>query len=523
MTGQPGLITTGQPGVTMTGQPDVVVYGATAAGVMAAVAAAEAGASVRVLNPDGHVGGMVSGGLGWTDLGQTSVIRGLARRFCQMVADHYGLRLFEVPGPEPHVAEELLIAMLDRAAVDLRLDEPLTGVTARGQRIGAITTATGPQRGGVFVDASYEGDLMAAARVPYRIGRESRDAYGETWAGRQPAYRPSRHNFPVTLSPFRDGSDHQLLPFIRPPEPDLRGWPDDQPGTGDGAVQAYAFRLCMTDRAANGRPVGEPAGYDPDRFELLRRYLEAVGERISAADLLGLVPDLLPAGKCDVNSIGPFSLNLLDGSNRCYPDGDEPARRAIREHHLAYTQQFLYYLMTEPAVPRHIQREMRRWYLCADEFPDSGGWPHQLYIREGRRMLGTAVLTEHDLVAPGGQPDTIAFGSYNIDIREVERTWRLLPEYHPVPAVFNEGYVSVKVNPYPVPYRALLPRREDCENLLVPVCLSASHIAFGSLRTEPTLMALGQAAGTAAALAAIHGVPVQSADIERLQRHLEDL
>jgi hypothetical protein len=505
---------------TMTAGPDVIVYGATAAGVMAAVAAARAGASVRVAEPGRHVGGMVSGGLSWTDVGRASVVGGLARRFYELVADHYGVRPFGVRGPEPHVAEELLVAMLHRAGAEFCPDEPLTGVKTSGPRVEAIVTAAGSHTGCVFVDASYEGDLMAAAGVPYRVGRESRGTYRETWAGRQPAYRPGKHNFPVTLSPFRDGPAGELLPFIRPPEVDDRGWPAERLGTGDGAVQAYAFRLCMTDRAANGLPVTEPAGYDPARFGLLRRYLGAMGENISAGDLLGLVPGLLPGGKCDVNSIGPFSLNLLDGSNRGYPDGDEPARRAIRERHLAYTREYLYYLTTDPGVPPHIRREMRRWYLCADEFTDSGGWPHQLYVREGRRMLGAVVLTEHDLLGAADQPDAIAVGSYNIDIREVERTWRLLPEYEPVPAVFNEGYLSIEVEPYPIPYRALIPRPEDCENLLVPVCLSASHLAFGSLRTEPTLMALGEAAGAAAALAAIGGLPVQRVGIGRLQRHL---
>jgi hypothetical protein len=359
----------------------------------------------------------------------------------------------------------------------------------------------------VFVDGSYEGDLMAGAGVPYTIGRESRDLYGETWAGRQPAWRPGKHNFDVRLSPFAD--DGSLLPFIRAPELDDRGWPAERLGEGDGGLQAYQYRLCLTHRPENRLPLPEPPGYDPARFELLRRHLAAAGDRMHAHDLLGLVPDLLPNGKCDVNSIGPFSLNLLDGSNRGYPDGDAATRAQIAADHLHYAQAFLHYLATDESVARHIRDEVARWGPAADEFTDTGGWPHQLYVRDGRRMLGAYVLRERDLLDPQPMPDAVAHGSYNIDIREVERTWRYLPEYVREPATFNDGYVSVAVPPYPIPYRSLIPRREHCENLLVPVCLSASHVAFGSVRMEPTLMMLGHAAGAAAAAAARRGAPVQ--------------
>jgi hypothetical protein len=236
-----------------------------------------------------------------------------------------------------------------------------------------------------------------------------------------------------------------------------------------------------------------------------------------ATDLLGLVPDLLPNGKCDVNSIGPFSLNLLDGSNRGYPDGSAAERERIRERHLRYTQGLLHFLAHDDDVPAPVRAEVVRWGPCADEFADSGGWPHQLYVREGRRMLGAYVLREADLLDARPQADVVALGSYNIDVREVERTWRYLPEYVREPAVFNEGYLSVAVQPYPIPYGALTPRREECENLLVPLCLSASHVAFASVRMEPTLMLLGHAAGLAAAQAARRGVAVQDVDVAALQ------
>ncbi len=474
---------------------DVAVYGATAAGVTAAVAAGRAGAATVLLGPDVHVGGMVSGGLSWTDVGDARATGGLARDFHAAVADHYGAALWGVKGPEPHVAEELLTRMLEECGIDVRL-----GVREAPDAA-------------VYVDASYEGDLMASMGVPYAVGREPRELYGETWAGRQPATRPGKHNFPVVLSPFR--KDGSLLPLVREPELDGRGWPADRLGEGDGGIQAFQFRLCLTDRPENRLPLEEPLGYDPGEFELLRRYLDAVC--VEARDLLGLVDDLLPNGKCDVNSIGPFSLNLLDGSNREYLDGD---REAVRERHLLYARSFLRYLATES--PPHIRSEMGRWGPCADEFVDSEGWPHQLYVREGRRMLGAYILRESDLLDARAQPDVVGLGSYNIDLREVERTWRYLPEYEPKPAVFNEGYLSVAVPRYPIPYRCLTPAREDCQNLLVPVCLSASHVAFGSVRMEPTLMLLGQAAGEAAAQAARRGVAVQDVRVQELQQALRD-
>jgi hypothetical protein len=464
---------------------DVVVYGATGAGVMAAAAAREAGAETVLVEPGRHVGGMVSGGLSWTDLADERAVGGLARRFYERVAAHYGVPLWGVRGPEPHVAERLLGDLLD--GVDVRLEQRDVPDAA------------------VYVDASYEGDLLPRFGVPYAVGRESRALHGERWAGRQPAYRPGKHNFSVILSPF--AGDGSLLPHMREPEFDERGWPAEELGAGDGGLQAYCFRVCLTDRPENQRPFEQPDGYDAGEFELLRRFLDAA--RPQPAELLGLVPDLLPNGKCDVNSIGPFSLNVLDGSNRGYPDGDDEARDAIRAHHLRYTQSFLWFLAEHGYLDG--------WGLCADEFADTDGWPHQLYVRDGRRLRGAHVLTEHDLLEARPCEDAVAYGSYNIDLREVERTWRYLPEYDRTPAVFNEGYLSVAVPRYPIPYRVLTPRREDAENLLVAVCVSASHVAFGSVRTEPTLMALGQAAGLAAAQAARRGVAVQDVDVEALR------
>jgi hypothetical protein len=461
---------------------DVVVYGATACGVMAAVAARAAGADTLLVDPGRHIGGMVSGGLSWTDVGDTRVLGGLCRRFYAAVASRYGASLWQVRGPEPHVAEELLEALLD--GVEVRLG-----------------TAEIPDAA-VHVDASYEGDAMASAGVPYAVGRESRDLHGERWAGRQPAYRPSRHNFGTLIDPFAD--DGSLLPGIREPELDEQGWPAERLGEGDGGLQAYQYRVCLT-HSDERLPIEPPEDYDESEFELLRRHLDAGCD----GTLLGLVPDLLPNAKCDVNSIGPISLNVLDGSNRSYLDGD---RVAVRERHRRYTLGFLHTLSERGLLDD--------WGFPEDEF--DGGLPHQLYVRDARRLVGEHVLTERDLVEARPQADVVALGSYNIDVREVERTWRYLPEYRRKPAVFNEGYLSVEVPPYPIPYRSLTPLREDAENLLVPLCLSASHVAFASVRMEPTLMLLGQAAGTAAAQAARRGVAVQDVDVAQLQDDLRD-
>ncbi len=468
---------------------DVCVVGATAAGVAAAVGARESGANAVLVERGRHVGGMVSGGLSWTDVGDTRVLGGFARRFYEAVAGRYDAPLWSLRGPEPHVAESILENHLD--GVDVRLE------------------TTELPDAAVYVEATYEGDLLPRFGVPHRVGRESRALHGERWAGRQPATRPGKHNFPVRVSPFAD--DGSLLPHVVPPVLDDQGWPVEALGEGDGGLQAYGFRVCLTDRDENRIPFTEPAGYDPAELTLLDRLLER--HPYEPRELLGLVPDLLPNGKCDVNSIGPFSLNVLDGSNRRYPDGTDKEREQVRAHHLRYTQAFLWHLSQR--FP-----EVARWGLCADEFRDTGGWPHQLYVREGRRMVGEHVLVERELLA-GSQPaDTIALGSYNIDIREVERTWRGLPEYLREDAVFNEGYLSVAVPPYGIPYRSLTPAREHAENLLVPVCLSASHVAFGSVRMEPTLMLLGHAAGIAAAQAARRGVAVQDVDVAAVQEVL---
>lgn len=500
------------------------MYGATAAGVTAAVAAARHGVDVTLLEPGRHIGGMVSSGLGYTDIGDRRVIGGMAGAFAAAVADHYGTALWHWAGPEPHVAEAIFVRWLEEAGVDVVLDcGPVTAQCSDGV-IEAVVTGDGARHpAGVFVDASYEGDLLALAGVPYAVGREGRERYGESHAGRRPM-GPGKHNFPPFLSPFRNpdeiGGEEDLLPFVhRRPAAEI--------GAGDGGVMAYAFRVCLT-RSPRRMPIDRRPGYDEAEWELARRYFHwvarnASGDDLTAGRFVGLVNNI-PGEKCDANSLGPFSLNLLDGDNWAYPTASPEERERIRRRHLHYTHDFLYFLRSDASVPAPVRREAARWGLPSDEFVDTGGWPPQLYIREARRMLGEYVLTRHDLLPrPRPHYDAIAMGSYHIDIREVQRTWCTVWEHpKPLPCVYNEGYLSVPVRPYQIPYRSIVPRFGDCENLLVPVCLSASHVAFASVRMEVQYEMLGHAAGVAAMLALRDGQPVQRVPIGELQQRLVD-
>ncbi|WP_188187719.1 FAD-dependent oxidoreductase [Nonomuraea sp. SYSU D8015] len=493
-------------------QAEVVVYGATSGGVCAAVAAARRGLDTVLLEHGRHVGGMTSGGLGYTDLGDPRVLGGMAAEFRQAVADAYGVAPGHYAGPEPHVAEEIFLSWLERAGVEVVFDAPLRTVVAGGNRISSVATARGDFAAGAFVDASYEGDLLAAAGVSYRVGREDRSLHGETFAGRREVV-PGMHNFPPWISPF--GADGSLLPQVA-------DGPMADVGAGDGGVMSYGYRVCMT-TAPDRIPFERRPGYDEEHWELGRRlfrHWREQGIEPRAGRLVGLEPNL-PNGKCDGNSLGPFSLSVLDRSAWAYPDAGPAERERIRLHHLHHAQDLLYFLSHDPEVPAHVREELRRWGLPADEFADTGHLPHQLYVREARRMLGEKHLTEHDLVQARPQEDVIAMGSYHLDIREVQRTWRWVYEHpDPVPMVVTEGYLSVGVPPYPIPYGAIVPRREECANLLVPVCVSASHVAFSSIRMEVQYQMLGHAAGLAAAQAAGSGKAVQDVDVAALQAGL---
>jgi hypothetical protein len=491
---------------------DVVVYGATAGGVVAAVAAAKEGATVALLEPGRHVGGMVSGGLGLTDMvRQQHVIGGYAREFFERVGRHYGepvTWLFE-----PKVAEKVFRDWLTEAKVKVLFEHRLHSVRKEESRIVSLKTENGSEFSArVFIDSSYEGDVMKAAGVVYAIGRESRSRYGESLAGRRETL-PGGHQFKAAVSPYDDAG--RLAPYVVRQD-DLAAL-----GEGDGRIQAYCFRLCLTDAKDNQVQIQRPREYDPARFVLARNYLKSTSELLSFGDFVHTTGKI-PNGKVDANSSGAVSTNLL-GASAEYPDATYGRRQEIWNEHLTWTQGLIYYLQNDPEVPARIQTEARRWGLAKDEFVDTGHWPHQLYIREARRMVGEYVLTQHDLQKSRRKYDSIGMGGYNIDIREVQwvayKVFRF-PEVRD--EVLMEGYVSQPVEPYEIPYRSLLPRQQEAENLLVTSCISASSVAYASFRMEPQYMIAGHSAGVAAARAARSGTALHKLDIVALQRRLSE-
>ncbi len=490
---------------------DVVVYRATAGGVVAAIAAAREGRTAAIVEAGRHVGGMVSGGLGRTDMDrQQQLIGGMARQFYQRVGKHYGQ-----PSAwffEPKVAESVFRDWLQEARVRVFFEQPLASVTKQGNRITAIRTTTGEIfEAAVFIDASYEGDLLKAAGVSYSTGRESRRKYGESLAGRQDIL-PGNHQLRVAVPAYDEAG--KLLPYLVPEETVVAT------GEGDGKVQAYCFRLCLTTNPANRVPIEKPAGYDPARFGLVKNYLRALGESATVRDFLGISD--MPNRKTDVNAGGGVSTNL-PGAGLEYIEAPPERRREIWEEHRSWAHGLLWFLGNDPSVPESIRTRVREFGLPKDEFEDTGHWPHQLYVRDARRMTGEYVLTQHDLMSQTEKYDAVGMAGYNIDIREVQWIARTVYRFPNVAReVLMEGYVSMPVKPYAIPYRALLPKFQEAANLLVPVCISSSHLAYASFRMEPQYMIAGQAAGVAAALAAEARVPVHRVDISKLQRRLTE-
>jgi hypothetical protein len=491
---------------------DVAVYGATAGGVLAAVAAAREGGSVLLLEPGRHVGGMLTGGLSRTDVErQERLIGGYAGEVFRRIGAAYG----EPVGWrfEPHVAERVLDELLLDAGVTVVRDASLHVVAASDARIDGATDTSGRRfDAGVWVDASYEGDLMAAAGVSTALGREARSLHDERHAGRQELL-PNPHQVRVPVSALDD--DGQLLPGLVPLDE------IGLPGDGDGRVQSYCYRICL-DRGPGRRPLVPPPDYRRERYVLVERNLRglvAAGIRPAMHDVIGLSE--LPNDKADINSHGPFSTDLPGGASR-YALADPAERDDIRRTHRSWAQGLLHFLATDRAVPGEVHEILGPYGYPADEFTDDDGWPHQLYVREARRLIGEHVLTEADLLNGRVPADTIAMAGYNIDIREVQ--WvacpiSRFPDLHQ--EVLVEGYLSVPVRPYGIPYRSLLPRRDEVTNLLVSTCLSASAVAFSSLRMEPQFMVAGHAAGVAAAQAARRGVAVHDVDVAALRTRLE--
>ncbi|MCX6603967.1 MAG: FAD-dependent oxidoreductase [Acidobacteria bacterium] len=514
---------------------DVVVYGCTSGAVTAAIQTKKMGKTVVMVCPERHLGGLTAGGLGWTDSGNKAVIGGLSREFYHRVWQHYAKpeawkwqkqAEFGNKGQgtvaldqeartmwifEPHVAEqvyeawvkELKIPMIRNAWLDRE-----KGVKKQGERIVSITMLDGKSYAGkMFLDASYEGDLMAAAGVSYHVGREAVSTYGEKWAGVQTGVLHHRHHFGAVntpISPYVVPGDLQsgVLPRISTEAP-------GKFGEADGKIQAYCFRMCLTKVPENRVPFAKPAGYDPKEYELLARVFEA-GWRETFQKF-----DAIPNGKTDTNNHGPFSTDNI-GRNWDYPEASYARRKAIEQEHVQYQQGWLYFIANDPRVPADVRTEMAQWGLAKDEFKGTGNWPHQMYIREARRMTGQYVMTENELLKKRATPESVGMGSYGMDSHNIQRY--ITPEGY----VQNEGDIGVSTNgPYQISYGSIVPKRGQVANLLVPVCLSSSHIAYGSIRMEPVFMILGQSAATAAVMAIDKGLAVQDVSYAELKGRLE--
>ncbi|MEI3797713.1 MULTISPECIES: FAD-dependent oxidoreductase [unclassified Chitinophaga] len=511
---------------------DVIIYGGTSAAIVAAVQAHKMGKTVIVVSPDKHVGGLSSGGLGFTDTGNKSVIGGLARDFYHRIWLHYqqpaawkwqqqaeygnkGQGTPAMDGAErtmwifePHVAEQVFEDYIRENNLKIYRNEWLDrkqGVKKEGGKIVAITTLSGQTYSGkVFIDATYEGDLMAAAGVSYTVGREAVATYGESWNGVQTGVLHHGHYFKQNISPFRIAGDATsgLLPRVSGEDP-------GEKGAADKKIQAYCFRMCLTDKPANRIPFPKPEGYDPTQYELLTRVLDSGWNEVFNKF------DPIPNHKTDVNNHGPFSFDNI-GMNYDYPEATYERRKEIIHEHEVYQQGLLYFLANDARVPAAIQHRMQTWGLSADEFRDNHNWPHQLYVREARRMKGVHVMTQQSVLGESAVPQSIGMGSYTLDAHNAQRYVKK-DGY-----VQNEGDIGVDIKePYQVSYGSILPQRAECSNLLVPVCMSASHIAYGSIRMEPVFMILGQSAATAAALAIDGNKAVQEVDYGQLKVQLE--
>ena len=482
---------------------DIVVYGGTSGGVAAAVQAARMGKSVVLIEPGKHLGGLTSGGLGATDIGNKGAIGGISREFYRRLGRHYGQE--EAWTFEPHVAERTMDQMIADANVPVVRGERLDlrgGVQKDGARIISIRMETGRTfRGRMFIDTTYEGDLMAKAGVSYHVGREANSQYDETLNGVQ-TERATKHQFKVPVDPYVVPGDPSsgLLPGIHDGGP-------GQEGQGDHRVQAYNFRMCLTNVRENQLPFPKPKGYDPLRYELLLRYIQA-----GVFDALG--SNLrMPNGKTDTNNNGAFSTDNI-GMNYDYPDGDYATREEIFQEHVTYQQGMMWFLANDPRVPEEVRQHVSNWGLCKDEFQETGGWSHQMYVREARRMISDYVMTQHNCQGRATAPDSVGLAAYGMDSHN---TQRYVKDGHAI----NEGDVQVHgFSPYPISYRSIIPKKRECSNLLVPVCVSSTHISYGSIRMEPVFMVLGQSAATAASLAIDARVDVQDVDIPRLQERL---
>jgi hypothetical protein len=510
---------------------DIIIYGGTSAAIVAAVQAKKMGKHVLVVSPDKHLGGLSSGGLGFTDTGNKEVIGGLAREFYHGIFEHYqkndswkwqkkeeygnkGQGTPAIDGNErtmwifePHAAEQVFEDFVKKNDIEVLRDEWLDrekGVKLDNGQITSISTLSGKTfNGKMFIDATYEGDLMAAAGVSYTVGREANSQYNEEWNGVQTGVLHHDHYFKSNIDPNKIPGDSTsgLLPLISSDDPGIKG-------EADKRVQAYCFRMCLTNNPDNRVPFPKPEEYDPARYELLIRVFNSGWRELFQKF------DMIPNRKTDTNNHGPVSTDNI-GMNYDYPDASYERRKEIIKEHETYQKGLMYFMTTDPRIPQDLQKELNKWGLAKDEFTDNGNWPTQIYVREARRMVSDYVMTENEVLSKKTVPDPIGMGSYTLDSHNIQRYVK------PDGFVQNEGDIGVRTpKPYAISYGAIIPKESQCKNLLVPICISSSHIAFGSIRMEPVFMILGESAATAASIAINQKISVQKINYEELKKEL---
>lgn len=491
-------------------EADICIYGATSAGVIAAYTAKKLDKTVIVVDPGKHIGGLTTGGLGFTDIGNKYAVTGLGLDFYRRVGKHYGK--FESWIFEPHVASEVYKEYIDAAGLTLYMQHQLEKVVVENKTIRELqfsyTAANGKRstrkiRAKMFIDCSYEGDLLAKAGVSYTVGRESNAQYGETYNGVQ---LRDKHQFPDGIDPWKiPGRRESGLLW------GISADALDSAGAGNKKVQAYNFRVCLTDEPSNRIPITRPKNYDSTHYELLLRLLE----KKPATSLQAFLKiDHMPNHKTDINNNGAFSTDMI-GMNYDYPEAGAAKRKLITQKHADYVKGLLYFIGHDPRMPAHLRNAMLNWGYPKDEYADNDHWSPQMYVREARRMIGEYVMTQANCEGREVVTDGIGMAAYTMDSHNCQR---IVVDG----MVKNEGDVQIGgFGPYPVSYRSIIPKTGECNNLLVPVCLSASHIAYGSIRMEPVFMVLGQSAAASAVEAIDAGVPVQQVNVARVRQLLK--
>ena len=512
---------------------DIIIYGGTSAAIIAAVEVVKSGKTVLIVSPEQHLGGLTSGGLGFTDTGNKAVIGGLSREFYHRVWLHYkddaawnwqnqsdfgnkGQGTVAMDGEfrtmwlfEPHVAEKVFEDFVKENNIKVLrgewLDRNKGVVKKKGENISFSTLSGKVFKGKIFIDATYEGDLIAAAGINFHVGREGNAKYNETFNGVQTGVFQHDHHFKSNISPYKikDDPSSGLLPYIS-------AEPPGEFGAADKKIQAYCFRMCMTNHPENSVPFPKPDNYDASKYELLlREFNTGRNDWFSKFDVL-------PNKKTDTNNHGAFSSDFI-GMNYDYPEADYQRRAEIIKQHYDYQAGLLWFVANDPRVPYAIRTKMASYGLAKDEFKDNNHWPLQIYVRESRRMIGDYITTEHDVMQRIETPESIGMGSYHIDSHNTQRY--VTSEGY----VQNEGDIGVKPpGPYRISYGSIIPKKEECTNLFVPVCVSSSHIAYGSIRMEPVFMILGQSAAVAACLAIDEKCAIQDVSYNQLKKLLEN-